>query len=235
MGGIAKGSGMIHPNMATMLSFIVTDVAIAPPILDKLVKSAVNKSFNMITVDGDTSTNDMVAVLANGMAGNHEISSVDDPDYLIFRDKLEEMMVHLAKLIVSDGEGASKFIEYNVVNAPDEDLARKFVRSISDSTLVKAAMYGRDPNWGRIVCAAGNAGVPFNYEQVDLYIGAENNMVMVLQDGQPLEFDRNYMKKILRESHVYIKLDLKDGNAEALGWGADLTTDYVVFNSVYTT
>lgn len=235
MGGIAKGSGMIHPNMATMLSFVVTDVAVAPKMLDKMVKEAVNKSFNMITVDGDTSTNDMVVVLANGLAENEEITSGDSPGYAEFRDKLEEMLVHLAKLIVSDGEGASKFIEYKVVHAPDEQVARKLVRSISDSTLVKAAMYGRDPNWGRIVCAAGNAGVSFDYESLDLYIGAENTLVKVLENGQPLEFDRNYMKKILRESHIYINLDLKKGEAEAVGWGADLTTDYVVFNSVYTT
>ncbi|MFW5726345.1 MAG: bifunctional glutamate N-acetyltransferase/amino-acid acetyltransferase ArgJ [bacterium] len=235
MGGIAKGSGMIHPNMATMLAFVVTDVAVAPDMLDKMVKEAVNKSFNMITVDGDTSTNDMVVVLANGLAGNDEITSEASPAYAEFRDKLEEMLFHLAKLIVSDGEGASKFIEYKVVHAPDEHLARQLVRSISDSTLVKTAMYGRDPNWGRIVCAAGNAGVPFEYESVDLYIGAENTLVKVLEKGQPQEFDRNYMKKILRESHIYITLDLNQGKAEALGWGADLTTDYVVFNSVYTT
>jgi len=235
MGGIAKGSGMIHPNMATMLSFIVTDVAVAPKMLDKMVKESVNKSFNMITVDGDTSTNDMVVVLANGLAENEEITSEESPGYAEFRDKLEEMMIHLAKLIVSDGEGASKFIEYKVANAPDEQVARQLVRSISDSTLVKAAMYGRDPNWGRIVCAAGNAGVPFDYESVDLYIGTEDTLVKVLENGQPLEFDRNYMKKILRESHIFINLDLKQGEGEAVGWGADLTTDYVVFNSVYTT
>jgi glutamate N-acetyltransferase/amino-acid N-acetyltransferase len=235
MGGIAKGSGMIHPNMATMLAFVVTDVAVSPPMLQKMVKEAVNKSFNMITVDGDTSTNDMVAVLANGMAGNPEITTEDDPGYEEFRDKLEEMLIHLAKLIVSDGEGASKFIEYRVFNAPDELMARKLVRSISDSTLVKAAMYGRDPNWGRIVCAAGNAGVPFDYEDVDLFIGSDEHMVKVLENGQPQELDRNYMKKILRESHIHVRMDLKKGEAEAVGWGADLTTDYVVFNSVYTT
>lgn len=235
MGGIAKGSGMIHPNMATMLAFVVTDVAVSAEMLNKMVKEAVNKSFNMITVDGDTSTNDMVVVLANGLAGNEEITSKEDPGYAEFRDKLEEMLIHLAKLIVSDGEGASKFVEYRVVNAPDEITARKLVRSISDSTLVKAAMYGRDPNWGRIICAAGNAGVPFNYEDVDLYIGKEGTEVKVLEGGKPQELDRNYMKKILRESHIFIHLDLKNGDAEAVGWGADLTTDYVVFNSVYTT
>lgn len=235
MGGVAKGSGMIHPNMATMLAFIITDVAIDSSLLNKAVKECVDRSFNMITVDGDTSTNDMVVVLANGMAGNSSISSEQDSAYGIFREKLEEMMVHLAKLIVSDGEGASKLIQYDVVNAPDEQTARILVRNISDSTLVKAAMYGRDPNWGRVICAAGNAGVEFKYEQADLYLGTENSMIKVLENGQPQEFDKAYVKKLLRESQVYIKLDLKDGKFEATGWGADLTTDYVLFNSVYTT
>ena len=235
MGGVAKGSGMIHPNMATMLGFIVTDAAISAELLNKAVRESNNRSFNMITVDGDTSTNDMVVVLANGRAGNKEITSVDDPGYAIFREKLEEMMIHLAKLIVSDGEGASKLIEYQVVNATDEVTARTLVRNISDSTLVKAAMFGRDPNWGRVICAAGNAGVEFNYEIADLYLGTEKSMVQVLENGQPKEFDKGYVKKLLRESQVYIKLDLKSGEAQATGWGADLTTDYVMFNSVYTT
>ncbi len=235
MGGVAKGSGMIHPNMATMLGFIITDAAIAPALLNKAVKESVNTSFNMITVDGDTSTNDMVVVLANGMAGNPEITKESDEGYAIFREKLEEMMIHLAKLIVSDGEGASKLIEYKVVNAPDELTARKLVRNISDSTLVKAAMYGRDPNWGRVVCAAGNAGVEFKIEQADLFLGTESAMIQVLKNGQPQDFDKAFVKKLLRESQVNIRLDLKDGEAEATGWGADLTTDYVMFNSVYTT
>ena len=233
--GIAKGSGMIHPNMGTMLAFIVSDAAISPELLNKLVKEKVDKSFNMITVDGDTSTNDMVAVLANGMAGNEEIKSKDDPGYEIFAENLEKMMIHLAKSIVSDGEGASKFIEYKVVNAPKEEIARKLVREISNSNLVKTAIYGRDPNWGRIICAAGNAGVDFNYEEVDLFIGDENTQVKVLENGKPQEFDKNYMKKLLRESHIAIRLDLKNGRSESIGWGADLSTDYVLFNSVYTT
>ncbi len=235
MGGIAKGSGMIHPNMATMLAFIVTDVAIEPKLLQKTVQEVNEKSFNMITVDGDTSTNDMVAVLANGMAGNDILKSKKDKGYKIFKEKLEEMMIHLAKLIVSDGEGASKFITYEVVNASSEDLARKFIRSISDSTLVKAAMYGRDPNWGRIVAAAGNAGIPFDYTKVDLYLGDEETLIKVLEKGVPQEYDRNYMKRLLRESHLYVKMDLHNGKAKSMGWGSDLTTDYVVFNSVYTT
>lgn len=235
MAGVAKGSGMIHPNMGTMLAFIVTDAAIAPKLLNKVVKQCVDKSFNMITVDGDTSTNDMVAVLANGLAENKEITSEKDEGYQEFVQHLEEMMVHLAKLIVSDGEGASKFIQYEVLNAPNEVIARSLVRKISDSNLVKTAMFGRDPNWGRIICAAGNAGIEFDYQKVDLYIGSEEVQVQVLKNGQPEDFDKNYLKKLLRDSHVFIKFDMKDGIASGMGWGADLTTDYVLFNSVYTT
>jgi len=235
IGGIAKGSGMIHPNMATMLAFIVTDVAIEAKLLQQTVKELTDLSFNMITVDGDTSTNDMVAVMANGLANNEELTSKSDPGYLTFRNKLGEMMIHLAKMIVSDGEGASKFIEYEVVNASSEEKARTLIRAISDSTLVKAAMYGRDPNWGRIICAAGNAGVPFDYQKVDLYIGDDKQLAHVLSEGVPMDYDRNFMKKLLRESHLHIKLDMHEGEASALGWGSDLTTDYIVFNSVYTT
>ena len=148
LAGMAKGSGMIHPNMATMLSFICTDFNIDKKLLDQTVKDCVKRSFNMITVDGDTSTNDMVVVLANGLAGNSKVTSKEDPGYSIFKDKLLEIMIHLAKLIVSDGEGASKFIEYKVSKAKNEETARKLVKAISDSTLVKAAMFGRDPNWG---------------------------------------------------------------------------------------
>jgi glutamate N-acetyltransferase/amino-acid N-acetyltransferase len=235
MGGIAKGSGMIHPNMATMLAFIVTDVAIEPKLLKTIVKETVDKSFNMITVDGDTSTNDMVIVLANGLAQNDIIKSTKDKGYAIFKTHLEEMMIHLAQLIVSDGEGASKFIEYEIVNAPSEDYARIMIRKISDSSLVKTAMFGRDPNWGRIISAAGNAGLPFDYEKIDLYIGSDKKIIKVLELGVPLEFDANYIKKLLRESHLKIVLDLQNGKAKAKGWGADLTTDYVLFNSVYST
>ena len=235
MAGIAKGSGMIHPNMATMLAFIVTDISIEPKFLKTIVKETVDKSFNMITVDGDTSTNDMVIVLANGLAENDIIKSKKDKGYAIFKKHLEEMMVHLAQLIVSDGEGASKFIEYEIVNAPTEEYARIMIRKISDSALVKTAMFGRDPNWGRIISAAGNAGLPFDYEKIDLYIGSDKKTVKVLEQGIPLEFNPNYIKKLLRESHLKIVLDLHNGKAKSKGWGTDLTTDYVLFNSVYTT
>lgn len=235
IGGIAKGSGMIHPNMATMLAFIVTDVAIESKLLQETLGELTEHSFNMITVDGDTSTNDMVVVLANGQSGNPIIKDKKDAGYSSFRDELEKMMIHLAKLIVLDGEGASKFIQYKVVNAKSEKNAKIFVRTISNSSLVKAALFGRDPNWGRIICAAGNAGIKFDYSKVDLYLGDEKEQVKVLDQGVPQEFDRNYMKKLLREPNIYVILDLNEGSKEAVGWGADLTTDYVMFNSVYTT
>ncbi len=233
--GIAKGSGMIHPNMATMLCFIFTDAAIDKTLLDETVKKAVETSFNMITVDGDTSTNDMVVVLANGMAENNEIKSKDDPNFKIFEEHLSEMMLHLAKLIISDAEGASKFIEYKVTNADSYQTAKKLARTISDSLLVKTAMFGRDPNWGRIIMAAGNAGIHFDVSQVDLYIGNEKELIRILDKGVPVDFDRNLMKKMLRESHIRVHLSLNRGEAEAVAWGSDITTDYVMFNSVYTT
>lgn len=221
--------------MATMLAFIVTDAAIEPKLLQQTVRELVDDTFNMITVDGDTSTNDMVAVLANGKAGNDLLKSKKDAGYKTFTQELKNMMTHLSKLIVSDGEGASKFIQYEVINAPDKETAKKIVRSVSDSTLVKAAMFGRDPNWGRILCAAGNAGVFFDYTKANLFLGDENQQVKVLEMGVPQNYDKNYMKKLLRESHIYIRLDLNNGKFKAVGWGSDLTTDYVMFNSVYTT
>lgn len=235
MAGIAKGSGMIHPNMATMLGFIVTDINIEKKLLQSLTRECADETFNMITVDGDTSTNDMVVVMANGMAGNDEIKSKKDPSYNIFKEQLMDLMTHLAKLIVSDGEGASKFVEYHVQGAKDKKVARTLARAISDSTLVKAAMFGRDPNWGRIVCAAGNAGVHFDYNTVDLYIGDISNQVLVLEKGTPVDFNRIAMKKMLRNPHLKIVMNVNEGNGQATAWGADLTTDYVMFNSVYTT
>ena len=233
--GIAKGSGMIHPNMATMLAFVVTDAAIDKQLLDKTFKKAVDRSFNMITVDGDTSTNDMAAVLANGMAGNKEIKSEDDPHFAVFEEHLVEMMMHLAKLIISDAEGASKFVEYRITHAESYETARKIARAVSDSLLVKTAMFGRDPNWGRIIMAAGNAGAHFKADQVDLFIGNQKELVQVLDKGMPMDFNKNLIKKLLRESHIRVHLSLNSGEEEATAWGSDITTDYVMFNSVYTT
>lgn len=235
MGGIAKGSGMIHPNMATMLAFIFTDAAIEPKLLQETLIELTEDSFNMITVDGDTSTNDMVAVMANGLAGNDLIQKKSDPGYKEFREKLLEMMVHLARQIVSDGEGASKFVEYRVKGAKTHDQARTIARAISDSTLVKTAMFGRDPNWGRIVAAAGNAGAGFDYTKADVALGDEERQVKVLERGVPKNYDRNFMKKLLRNTHLVVQLDMKQGKSESTAWGSDMTTDYVLFNSVYTT
>lgn len=235
MAGIAKGSGMIHPNMATMLGFITTDVAIAQPLLDKAFRAAVKDSFNMITVDGDTSTNDMGMIMANGQAGNKEIADENSKEYKLFSEKLKELCIHLAKLIVSDGEGASKIIEYKVINAPSEDIARTIVRTISDSSLVKTAMFGRDPNWGRIIAAAGRANVPFDHEIINLKLGSGNTMMDLIIDGQPMEIEQAMAKKVLRESQLKVILDMQMGDAIATGWGADLTTDYVLFNATYST
>ncbi len=226
---------MIHPNMATMLAFAFTDINIDQKLLDRAFREAVDESFNMITVDGDTSTNDMACILANGLADNDEITSASDPYYLTFKEKLKELMMHLAKLIVSDGEGASKFIEYQLSGARSKEDARHMVRVISDSSLVKTAMFGRDPNWGRILAAMGRSGIEFDPEKVDLWLGNENEEVKMLEMGMPLEFDMNLVKRILKQSEIIIKIKLREGRATALGWGTDLTTDYVMFNSMYTT
>ncbi|WP_424961037.1 bifunctional glutamate N-acetyltransferase/amino-acid acetyltransferase ArgJ [Ekhidna sp.] len=233
--GIAKGSGMIHPNMATMLAFTFTDINIDQKLLDKAFKEAVNDSFNMITVDGDTSTNDMASIMTTGLADNELITSASDPNYKLFKDKLNELMVYLAKLIISDGEGASKFIEYRLSGAKNKKDARHMVRVVSDSSLVKTAMFGRDPNWGRVLAAMGRSGVKFDTDKVDLYLGNEEESVQMLDQGKPLEFDMNLVKRILKKSEIIIEMKLREGKASAVGWGTDLSTDYVMFNSMYTT
>lgn len=235
MAGIAKGSGMIHPNMGTMLAFITCDIAITPALLDEALHTAVDKSFNMITVDGDTSTNDMVAVLCNGMAGNDEITSKDDR-YEKFLAHLEELCTHLAKLIVSDGEGSTKLIEYRVVNAQNELDARQVVRTVSNSNLVKTAIFGSDPNWGRIIAAAGRAGVDFDPGKIDLYIGSNpNKSIQILKDGQPIQTERSELKKEMQASTITILIDLNNGNSDAVGWGSDFSYEYVRINAEYTT
>ncbi|XOV94320.1 MAG: bifunctional glutamate N-acetyltransferase/amino-acid acetyltransferase ArgJ [Bacteroidota bacterium] len=233
--GIAKGSGMIHPNMGTMLAFVFTDINIDQKLLDKAFKEAVNMSFNMITVDGDTSTNDMACIMANGMADNEEITRASDPHYLEFKEKLNELLIHLAKLIISDGEGASKFIEYHLNGARTKEDARQIVRTVSDSSLVKTAMFGRDPNWGRILAAMGRSGVEFNPDKVDLWIGNEKDKVQMLDKGRPVEMDVQLIKRVLKDSNLLVEIKLYEGKASAVGWGTDLTTDYVMFNSMYTT
>jgi glutamate N-acetyltransferase / amino-acid N-acetyltransferase len=233
MAGIAKGSGMIHPDMATMLAFIVCDVAIKPDLLKKALKKVVDKTFNMITVDGDTSTNDMVGILCNGMAEN-KIIDKEDKRYDLFVEHLEKLCIHLSMLIVSDGEGATKLIEYRVEGAKTEEVARKIIRTISTSNLVKTAIFGTDPNWGRIFAAAGRAGVPFDPDKVDLYFG-KNRAIQILSNGQPTDHSRTVLKKEMHSSTVNIALVLNEGDAEATGWGTDLSYEYVRINAEYTT
>lgn len=235
MAGIAKGSGMIHPNMGTMLGFITCDIAIEPELLDEALHEVTDKTFNMITVDGDTSTNDMVAVMCNGMAGNKIIDSKNE-DYERFYNNLEDLCRHLAKLIVSDGEGSTKLVEYCVQGAETEADARQIVRTVSDSNLVKTAIFGTDPNWGRIMGAAGRAGVSFDPEKVDLYIGANaEHSVQILKEGQPLKERRADVKKEMKASNITVILDLNQGNAQGTGWGPDLSYEYIRINAEYTT
>jgi len=235
MAGIAKGSGMIHPNMGTMLAFITCDLAIDSDLLDEALRDAVDRTFNMITVDGDTSTNDMVSVMCNGMAGNEKITTKNEK-YERFYANLEKLCRHLAKLIVSDGEGATKLVEYRVKQAKSEEDARKIIRTVSDSSLVKTAIFGTDPNWGRIMGAAGRAGVDFDPDKVDLYIGSdEDHSVQILKDGQPLDDRRSEVKKEMQASNITVILDLNEGTAESVGWGSDFSYEYVRINAEYTT
>ncbi len=235
MGGIAKGSGMIHPNMGTMLGFIVCDIAIKPELLDEALRTAVDKSFNMITVDGDTSTNDMVSIMCNGKAGNEEITT-KDANYDLFLNHLTDLCTHLAKLIVSDGEGSTKLTEYRVKGARTEEEARQVVRTVSNSNLVKTAIFGSDPNWGRIIAAAGRSGVDFDPEQLDLYLGTKiNKMHPVLEKAQPVDGVRKQLEKVMTSSTIIILIDLNQGDEEAVGWGSDFSYEYVRINAEYTT
>lgn len=229
--GIAKGSGMIHPDMGTMLAFIVSDINIEQSLLNKCFRDAVDQSFNMITVDGDTSTNDMAVVLCNGLAGNEQVNNEKDQLYGLFKQALGEVCISLAKMIVADGEGVTKFIEYQVKGASDIISAKKVIRTIAGSSLVKTAFFGKDPNWGRIIAAAGRAGVGLDLNDLDLYIGKH----CLLLKGCPQIFNMKELKRELEEKNIFVTLHLNNGAFEATGWGPDLTTEYVNFNAAYTT
>ncbi len=233
MGGIAKGSGMIHPNMATMLSFIACDAAIEQELLQKALREVVNDTFNMITVDGDTSTNDMVIILSNGLAGNKKIAE-ENHDYEVFKDHLFKLCMPLAKMIVSDGEGSTKLIEYQVKNAPSREAARRIVKTISTSALVKTAIFGRDPNWGRILAAAGRSGVDFDQEKIDLFLKTHKS-VQLVKGGMPTNADLSRIKQMMKATQIHIILDLHAGDAGATGWGSDLSYEYIRINAEYTT
>lgn len=232
IGGIAKGSGMIHPNMATMLVFITTDVAIAPDMLQKALSKDILDTFNMISVDGDTSTNDMVSVLANGLAGNELIGS-EGEDYTAFCLALGAVNSHLCQSIAKDGEGASKQLNCIVSGAPDKDTARKVAKSVICSSLFKAAMFGCDANWGRVLCAIGYSGAALDVSEISVSFSSTAGMVDVCKDGYGIDFSEDLAKKVLSEGEIDILINLGDGAAFATAWGCDLTYDYVKINGDY--
>jgi glutamate N-acetyltransferase/amino-acid N-acetyltransferase len=228
--GAAKGSGMIHPNMATMLGFMTTDAALQPGCLQSLLSGATDVTFNMITVDGDTSTNDMVVAMASGLAGNEPLGP-NHADWECFAAAFRHVAEHLAKEIARDGEGATKLIEVNVVGASTDYDARAIAKTIVGSNLVKSAVYGSDANWGRIIAAAGRAGVPMNPSTVDIRLGD----ITVLQQSAPVVFNEPKAKEYLDGSEVTIHVDLHGGSGKATAWGCDLTYDYVKINASYRT
>ncbi|MCL6516915.1 bifunctional glutamate N-acetyltransferase/amino-acid acetyltransferase ArgJ [Alicyclobacillus sp.] len=232
LGGMAKGSGMIHPNMATMLAFVTTDAAISREMLERALRESVVDSYNMISVDGDTSTNDTVAVLANGLAGNPEIGA-DGPDFAAFREALHALNTHLAKCIVRDGEGATKLMEVHVQGAQDVEAARRLARSVTTSNLVKAALFGADANWGRVLAAMGYSGASFNPAGVRMRFTSAGGTVSLMEDGEPLPFDEDLALRVLGEKEVRVEIELSDGDAAATAWGCDLTYEYVRINGEY--
>ena len=234
IGGIAKGSGMIHPNMATMLVFITTDAAISGEMLSKALSSDINNTFNMVSVDGDTSTNDMVAVMANGMAGNEEITS-EGADFDAFMKALNTVTVYLCRMIAGDGEGATKLLECTVKGAKTEETAKTVAKSIICSSLVKAAMFGSDANWGRVLCAIGYSGADVDVTKVDVSFVSAAGEILVCKDGAGVEFSEELAKKILLEKEIGISVSLNDGDESAVAWGCDLTYDYVKINGDYRT
>ncbi len=234
IGGIAKGSGMIHPNMATMLVFVTTDAAISPEMLNEALQADVQTSFNMISVDGDTSTNDTLTVMANGLAGNEPISE-KNADYDAFTQALAMVTRTLCRAIAKDGEGATKLLECRVNGAADEKTARVVAKSVICSSLFKAAMFGADANWGRVLCAIGYSGADVDVMKIDVTFKSKAGSITVCVDGAGIPFSEEEAKKILTEDEIIIAIALKSGEASATAWGCDLTYDYVKINGDYRT
>ncbi len=234
IGGIAKGSGMIHPNMATMLVFLTTDANISPEMLTKALSSDIKNTFNMVSVDGDTSTNDMVAIMANGMAGNAEITA-EGEDFTAFMNALNTVTVYLCRMIAGDGEGATKLLECTVSGASSEEIAKTVAKSVICSSLVKAAMFGSDANWGRILCAIGYSGADVDVNKVDVSFVSKAGEILVCKDGAGVDFSEETAKEILLEKEIGIDIRLNSGDAKAVAWGCDLTYDYVKINGDYRT
>lgn len=235
IGGIAKGSGMIHPNMATMLVFITTDCAISPEMLRKALSLDIKDTFNMVSVDGDTSTNDMVTVMANGMAGNTPIENENDPEFIKFRAALNAVTVNLCRMIAGDGEGATKLLECTVSGAKTKEDAKIAAKSVICSSLVKSAMFGSDANWGRILCALGYSGADIDVNGVNVSFRSAKGVVDVCKNGSGIEFSEEKAKEVLLEEEIYIDVVLSDGDFGATAWGCDLTYDYVKINGDYRT
>ena len=234
LGAIAKGSGMIHPNMGTMLCFVTTDCAITQEMLEDALREVVGKTFNRVTVDGDTSTNDMCTVLANGMADNPLIEWKDE-DYFIFLAALEHLCRALARAIAGDGEGAGRLVTCKMTGARSEESAERLAKAVVGSSLVKAAMFGADANWGRVLCAMGYSKAPFRPEHVDISFESAAGSISVCRQGDGLTFDEELAKKVLSEKEVVIAVDLHEGEDSAECWGCDLTYDYVKINGDYRT
>ena len=234
MGGIAKGSGMIHPNMATMLVFITSDVAISKEMLQKALSTDIAATFNMLSIDGDTSTNDMVTVLANGMAGNEEITC-EGEDFGIFMKALNTVTVQLCRCIAGDGEGATKLLECTATGADTLEAARIATKSVICSSLLKAAMFGADANWGRVLCAIGYSGADVDVNKIGVFFCSKAGQIEVCRNGAGVPFSEEKAKEILLEKEIEIKLTLGDGPFGATAWGCDLTYDYVKINGDYRT
>lgn len=234
IGGTAKGSGMIHPNMATMLVFITCDVAISPAMLQKALSGDIQNTFNMISIDGDTSTNDMVTVLANGLAGNAEITS-EGEDFTTFMQALNTVTVSLCRMIAGDGEGATKLLECKVSGAKSLAIAKTVAKSVICSSLLKAAMFGADANWGRVLCAIGYSGADIDVNKIDVSFKSAKGEISVCKNGAGIEFSEEKAKEILLEKEIEILVALNDGDFSSTAWGCDLTYDYVKINGDYRT
>ncbi|HCJ08009.1 MAG TPA: arginine biosynthesis protein ArgJ [Lachnospiraceae bacterium] len=232
LGGMAKGSGMIHPNMATTLNFVTTDAVISKELIQKALSEITKITYNCLSIDGDTSTNDMVLVMANGLAGNPEINKEDEA-YAAFKQALYIVMMNMTKMLAADGEGASKMIECTVSEAKDLDTAIIVAKSVIRSPLFKCAMFGEDANWGRILCAVGYAEAEFDINRVDVDLASAKGVLPVCRNGAGVEFSEELAKEILSEDEIFVNISLHDGDATAKAWGCDLTYDYVKINGDY--
>ncbi|MBO6148340.1 MAG: bifunctional glutamate N-acetyltransferase/amino-acid acetyltransferase ArgJ [Lachnospiraceae bacterium] len=232
IGGMCKGSGMIHPNMCTMLSFLTTDISISRELLQEALSDSVKESYNMISVDGDTSTNDTCLLLANGMAGNAKILEKNDA-YYCFLEALKKVNIELAKMMAGDGEGAKALFTVRVIHADTLDNARVLARSVVSSSLTKAAIFGHDANWGRILCALGYSGADFDPNNMELYLGTESEKLLLFANGEPVDYSEKEATRLLSGEEVTVTADMKMGDAAATAWGCDLTYDYVRINADY--